>query len=155
MTQATAQLVGPGSPVSSLVHRSTVRVQPHQCLGDVARILREEDVSAALVGPCPEGIVTERDLTRAFANGMGPEAPLAQFVVRAPVVVSPSTTVLDATATMLRKKVRHLVVATAGQPAAVLSLRDAVEVLLETLDPGVWAETMHLAVMTQSELWLG
>jgi len=99
--------------------------------------------------------VTERDLTRAFANGMGPEAPLAQFVVRAPVVVSPSTTVLDATATMLRKKVRHLVVATAGHPAAVLSLRDAVEVLLETLDPGVWAETMHLAVMTQSELWLG
>jgi signal-transduction protein with cAMP-binding, CBS, and nucleotidyltransferase domain len=155
MTQATAQPIGPGSPVSSLVHRSAVGVQLHRRIGEVARVLRDEDVSAVLVGPSPEGLVTERDLTRALAAGIGPEAQIAPVVVREPVAVAPTTTVLDATAIMLREHIRHLVIVTPGQPTAIISLRDTMEVLLATLHPGVWAESLRIALTTQSELWLG
>jgi CBS domain-containing protein len=149
------QLVGPESPVDRLLRRSAVRIRADQRIGEVARIMREENISSVLVGRDAAGIVTERDLVRALTAGVGPEAQIGPFVVPDPLTVPPTTTVIEAAATMLREEVRHLAVTSPGRPPAIISLRDVMAILLEALDPGVWMETLHLAVTTRSELWIG
>jgi hypothetical protein len=69
MTEGVA--AGPKAPVRLLVGQPAPYLRPGERLGEAAQAMRGADVSAALVG-CGDAIVTEGDLTRALAAGLGP-----------------------------------------------------------------------------------
>jgi CBS domain-containing protein len=117
--------------------------------------MREANVSAALVGGRCEAIVTERDLTRALASGLGPEAAVSVASVLDPVTIEADQGVVDAAAEMLRREIRHLVVTDDGEVLGVVSLRDVMVVLLQALDPAVWVATLREALTVHTEMWLG
>jgi CBS domain-containing protein len=74
--------------------------------------MRGENVSALLVDN-GAGIISERDMTRALAAGLGPESPVSEVDTPWPITVPGEMTIQDAAALMLNEDVRHLVVRSA------------------------------------------
>ena len=99
--------------IGDLFLQEALVLGPRTTLRDAARAMRARDVSSAVVGvpSSPVAIVTERDVTRAVAEGLTPDEPVEQIATSDPVTVDPRTGVLDAATTMLRSGLRHLVVA--------------------------------------------
>ncbi|HKY66280.1 MAG TPA: CBS domain-containing protein, partial [Acidimicrobiales bacterium] len=118
--------------VRDLWIRPALVLGPRTTLSDTAAALRARDVSAAVVGHAgaPIAVVTERDLTRAVADGTGPHAAVGELATDDPVTVAPTTTVLDAATTMLRTGVRHLVVAERRRVVGIVSMRDLLAALV-------------------------
>jgi len=121
-------------------------------VAEVGREMVRLDVSALLVDGL--GLVTERDVLRALTDGVDPDSPVAAITRWEPLVVDPCTTVVDAAATMLNQRLRHLVVDLAAA-RAVVSLRDVTAVLLQTANPQLWLTSLRVAVHSPSEIWLG
>ena len=71
------------------------------------------------------GIITERDLARALADGVDPvETPVARYMTGDPVTIGPDSEVAEAAATMLELGVRHLPVFEEGRVVGMVSARD-------------------------------
>jgi len=77
------------------------------------------------------GIITERDLVRAIADGINPqEATAAQVMTRDPATVTPDEDVSVVALKMMSRGVRHLpVVDEEGRPIGLVSARNLVAVL--------------------------
>ena len=74
------------------------------------------------------GIVTERDLTAAVADGANPAATrVADYMTPAPAVLGPGSELAEAARAMLELGVRHLPVVDNGRLVAVLSMRDVLD----------------------------
>jgi CBS domain-containing protein len=74
------------------------------------------------------GIVTERDLTAALAEGADPGVtPVADYMTPAPEVLGPDSELTDAAHLMLELGIRHLPVVRSGQLVGVLSMRDVLD----------------------------
>ena len=72
-----------------------------------------------------EGIFTERDLVRAMSHDIGASSePVAQWMTRNPVTVSPETSVERALEIMLAGNFRHLPVMEDEGLIGVASIRD-------------------------------
>lgn len=108
-----------------------VRVSPGASLRETARTMREANVSSALVGQLPRRIVTERDLTRALAEGFGPDDAVEQVAGRIPVWATTTSQVFDVAVMMLRHQLRHLVIVDPdGEEVGIVSMRDVFALLL-------------------------
>jgi CBS domain-containing protein len=71
------------------------------------------------------GIITERDLTAALAEGADPvRTPVSDYMTPAPEVLRPDSELAEAAHTMLQLGVRHLPVVQNGRLVGVLSMRD-------------------------------
>jgi CBS domain-containing protein len=71
------------------------------------------------------GIITERDLTAALAEGADPaRTPVSDYMTPAPTVLGPDSELADAAHKMLELGVRHLPVVRSGRLVGVLSIRD-------------------------------
>ena len=71
------------------------------------------------------GIITERDLTAALAEGADPvRTTVADYMTPAPEVLRPDSELAEAAHTMLQLGVRHLPVVQNGRLVGVLSMRD-------------------------------
>lgn len=71
------------------------------------------------------GILTERDVLRAVAEGVNPEtSPVRQWMTEDPETSEPSTDTEDAAKVMLAGGFRHLPVVEGGRPIGMVSLRD-------------------------------
>ena len=120
-----------GRLVGSLSLRPVVRVPAGASLQEAARVLRGANVSSALVGDGPRRIVTERDLCRALAEGLGPSDAVASVVQHIPVWATTTSQVFDVAVMMLQHQVRHLVVVSpAGEEAGIVSMRDVLALVL-------------------------
>lgn len=129
--------VGPYSAVSRLA-QPPVRVDADWSLRAVADAMSEAKVSAVLVGR-DQAIVTERDLTRALDEGLGPDDRAAAVCVTDLIYVDDDTTVIQAATEMLHREIRHLLLRNwRGDVDGVVSLRDVLVVLVEAMDPEVW-----------------
>ena len=74
------------------------------------------------------GIVTERDLTAALAEGADAEVtPVSDYMTPAPEVLRPDSELADAAHVMLELGIRHLPVVRSGQLVGVLSMRDVLD----------------------------
>ena len=74
------------------------------------------------------GIITERDLTTALADGADPTAtPVSDYMTPAPEVLRPDSELTDAAHVMLKLGIRHLPVVRSGQLVGVLSMRDVLD----------------------------
>jgi CBS domain-containing protein len=120
--------------VQRLAQRPAVYVHPNDSLRRVAAVLVEESIGAALVrGPHHAiGLVSERDIVRALADGGDPDRMTAEEVMAEELVtVAPTDDLLDAAHRMLDSEVRHLPVIEDGVAFGMLSARDALRALVD------------------------
>ncbi|MGH9276537.1 MAG: CBS domain-containing protein [Acidimicrobiales bacterium] len=101
--------------------------------------MRRHNISSLVVDTEPISLVTERDLVRAMADGRALSDAVSSVATRAPVWIPPTVTVAHAAAIMAHVGLRHLVVVDlAGEPAGVLSIRDALDAILRSTEPDGW-----------------
>ncbi|HEY7892285.1 MAG TPA: CBS domain-containing protein [Solirubrobacteraceae bacterium] len=105
-------------------------VGPGHTLRDAARLMATRNVGAAVVidpdahGP---GILTERDVLHAIAEGQDPDSErVADHLTREVVFAAPDWSLEEAAAAMVRGGFRHLIVLEAGEIVGILSVRDVV-----------------------------
>jgi predicted transcriptional regulator len=119
--------------VHQLVQRPTVYVHPNDTLRRVAQTFIEESIGAALVrGPHGAiGLVSERDIVRALADGANADRTHAEEVMTVDLVtVGPNDDLLDAVHRMLDAEIRHLPVVEDGVAGGMISARDALQMLV-------------------------
>ena len=109
----------------SLVRRTPVRVPASATVGDAARVMREQDVSSALVDTEPPGIVTDSDFrSRVLAAGLGPETPVTRVYTAPLRTVPEATPIYEAWQTVLGGGIHHLPVTRGGEIVGVLTSTD-------------------------------
>lgn len=151
-------LTGPARVLTSLSVLGDLALRPALAIGrgctlvDASVAMERAEVSSLLVEG--DGIVTERDIARALAHGVGGEAAVGEVATWHPITVEMSTPIVDATATMLNEHVRHLLV-NVPTGRAVVSLRDVAAVLLQATNPQIWLSSLRVAVEAPAEIWLG
>ena len=108
-------------------------VEPDTTLAEVAGEMRAQDSDSVVVMSAGRmvGIITERDLVRAIADGLNPKQAKASMIMTAePATVREEEDVSVVALRMMRLGVRHLpVVDAAGRPIGLLSAGDLVAVL--------------------------
>jgi CBS domain-containing protein len=123
--------------VQALVARPVVFVHPNDTMRQVAALFVEESIGAALVrGPHGTiGLVTERDIVRAIADGGGARrTTVEQIMTQDLLTVAPNDDLLTAAHLMLEAEVRHLPIMENGVAAGMVSARDALRALVELRD---------------------
>lgn len=71
------------------------------------------------------------------------------------MTIDADTTVIDAATRMLRESVRHLVVTRGNRAVGVVSMRDVLGVLVQTLTPDAVYVMIRQAWCDLPENWLG
>jgi len=119
--------------VSDLPPGDLLSVDPETTIGEVARQMRkgDSDSVAVMSGGKLVGIITERDLVRAIADGVDPREARADLVMTAdPATVDADEDVAVVAVKMIRLGIRHLpVVNKAGKPVGLVSARNLVGIL--------------------------
>jgi len=104
-------------------------VAPEDTLGEVAEKMRDRDVGSAVVADYGRliGIITSRDLLRAFAGRVhSSEARVREWMTAEPVTVSPETTLEVAATLMTEYGFHHLPVVEGERLVGMVGLRQAV-----------------------------
>ena len=108
-------------------------VSPETRLSEVAREMRLEDSDSIAVMSDERlvGIITERDLVRAIADGINPKQAKAQLVMTpGPATIGADEDVSVVAMKMMSLGIRHLPVVDAnGRPIGLLSARNLVAAL--------------------------
>jgi CBS domain-containing protein len=135
---------------------SVLTVGPSHTLRDVARLMAERKVGAAVVmdpdsaGP---GIITERDILMSLGVGEDPDVEaVGEHLTREVVYAAPDWSLEDAAAAMVRGGFRHLIVLEQGQAVGILSVRDIVRLCVEANPANIAAPLADGA--TTREEWL-
>jgi CBS domain-containing protein len=119
--------------ISEVPPARLVSVAPRATIAEVARQMRLEDSDsvAVLNDGRLVGIITERDLVRAIADGVDPKQATAGVVMTPnPATVAADEDVSVVALKMMRLGIRHLpVVDLTGKPVGLLSARNLVAVL--------------------------
>ena len=113
--------------VSELMQPQVVQTYPEESLVDAAMRMRDHGVGSLAVvdGEDLLGILTERDLLWAVADGAPPNvARVAAYMSTNPVVASPETDVVAASRMMVEHDIRHLPVVADGRLLGMVSARD-------------------------------
>lgn len=114
-------------PVSDLVEDEVVTVPPEANLVDVAETLLEQNIGAVVVGAqgTVTGILSERDVVRAVAEGRDPTTTLAADVASTALVwCDLGATVAEVALEMMDRYVRHVLVEADGVLVGIVSARD-------------------------------
>ena len=123
--------------VADIMSRNLLSVGADERLADAARRMDERGVGAVLVmeGERLLGILTERDLMRAVARGVGDDARVAERMTKNPETIESSDTTDHAASLMIHGGFRHLPVLEGGKVAGIISIRDLMRVALEDSAP--------------------
>jgi CBS domain-containing protein len=106
-------------------------------LTDTARKMADRGVGAVVVleGERLAGILTERDILKAVADGATQEATVGERMTRHPETVESDETTDHAASLMIHGGFRHLPVVDGGELKGILSIRDLMRVALEDRAP--------------------
>jgi CBS domain-containing protein len=105
-----------------------VALEPEATLRDAATVLRRSNVGAAVVLRAGDlvGMLSERDLVQALADGHDPDvARVAAAMTEPPRPIGADRPVWAAITMMLRHHLRHLPVVEGDDIVGMLSIRDA------------------------------
>lgn len=112
-------------------------VDPTTPLTEVAKRMVAKDVGAVLVFEEDRlaGILTERDVLRAVAGGIGPETLVRDHMTANPETLGAEDTTEHAAVLMIHGGFRHLPVVEEGDVVGMLSIRDLMRIVLEDSVP--------------------
>jgi len=123
-----------GDKVGSLARREPVLADPGETLRSVAHTLWTEAVGVLIVGDArrPLGVISERDIVAALAQGADADTMTAEEVMTTHIIcVRRGDPLFDAAGQMLDADVRHLpIVDENGDVVGMVSVRDLVRPLL-------------------------
>src|SRR3712207_3170532 len=113
--------------------RDLLSVEPTVSLTEVAQRMVAKDVGAALVmqGGRLAGILTERDVLRAVADGLAGETTVGDWMTRDPDTLEPHESTEHAAVLMIHGGFRHLPVTDGDEVVGMLSIRDLMRIVLE------------------------
>lgn len=114
-------------PVSSFMQTPVYDIRPNSTLRAAAKILRDQDVGALAVmrGASIVGLLSERDVVRALANGADPdEVWVGDVMSDLPRYLVPEENSRTAAQVMLAAGIRHLPVVEDGALVGIVSIRD-------------------------------
>jgi CBS domain-containing protein len=117
--------------------RDLVSVAPELPLTEVAKRMVARDIGAALVmdGSRLVGILSERDILRAVAQGIEEDTLVSDWMTRDPETMGPDDTTEHAAVLMIHGGFRHLPVTEGDEVVGMLSIRDLMRVVLEDAVP--------------------
>ena len=121
-------------------------VAPADSFADTAKVLAEHRISSVVVkdGDAVVGIVTERDIVHAVADGVDPKATsVGERMTKDLATVERKTDVADAARLMGERRIRHLPVLDKGSLAGFLLILSEV-VTLSAFRP--WEEWVNIAL---------
>ena len=120
-------------------HMSTelLTVAPGDTVVEVAKRMVAKDVGAVLVYEDDRlsGILAERDVMRAVADGLDDTTPVRDRMTANPETLDADDTTEHAAVLMIHGGFRHLPVVEQGDVVGVLSIRDLMRVVLEDSVP--------------------
>jgi sulfide:quinone oxidoreductase len=117
-----------GGTVADAMSTDPLVVAPEDTLGEVAEKMQAGDLGSALVADYGRliGILTSRDLLRAFAGRVHPsEGRVREWMTAEPVAVSAATPIEAAVTLMTEYGFHHLPVVDGERPTGMLGLRQA------------------------------
>jgi sulfide:quinone oxidoreductase len=117
-----------GATVAEVMSSDPLVVAPEDTLGEVAEKMRARDLGSALVADYGRliGILTSRDLLRAFAGRVHPsDARVREWMTAEPVAVSAATPIEAAVTMMTEYGFHRLPVVDGERPTGMLGLRQA------------------------------
>lgn len=123
--------------IRDLVVRDLVSVGPAHTLAQAAKLMNAKRVGSAIVltDESP-GIVSERDVLRAVANGADPNvATVGEYMTWNAIVATSEWDTMEAARTMLEHGFRHLVVIDGASEVGILSIRDLMAGILGCTRP--------------------
>ena len=123
--------------VESILNPLVVACQRTESVRDVAGRMSFNDLGSVAVceGETLVGIITERDLSRAMAEGLEVDSARAEDLMTPdPAFVTPHSPVQDAADGMLRMGFRHMPVVSDGGVVGMISIRDVLADLAWTYD---------------------
>ncbi|WP_461209718.1 putative nucleotidyltransferase substrate binding domain-containing protein [Desulfocurvus sp. DL9XJH121] len=113
--------------VGEVVKRAPVSIQSGKSIRDAARLMEDEGIGSILVTApdgSEEGIVTDKDLRRAVAEGEPYEAPV-EHVMSSPLAsVSGRESCFDALLKMMDAQIHHLAVTREGRVTGMVTSHD-------------------------------
>jgi sulfide:quinone oxidoreductase len=118
-----------GTTAGAVMAHDPLVVEPEDTLGQVAEQMRERDVGSAAVAMYGRliGILTSRDLLRAFADRVHPsEARVREWMTAEPISVTADAPLEAAVRLMTEYGIHHLPVVEGDRPIGMLGLRQAV-----------------------------
>jgi CBS domain-containing protein len=122
--------------ISEIMTKATVTDSADDTLAEAAARMWNAQTGSLLVmdGDNLLGIVTERDLLRAIAQGQDPtQLPLKDVMRTDVVTIGPQTKLKEAAKLMTTKWFRHLPIVENGKVVGIVSQRDLTGMLAEAL----------------------
>lgn len=124
------------SPIRNLVWTEPVVADEQTTLRSLAAVLSEYGIGVAVVGRAggPPGIVSERDIVSAIAEGADPDIVTARDVMSEHLIaVEPDARIFDVALRMVDENLRHLAIVDHGDVVGIVSIKDIVRVVTEDL----------------------
>lgn len=137
--------------VEDIMTKATVTDAPDDTLSEAAARMRQQQTGSLLVmeGNDLAGIVTERDVLRIVGEGQDPKVVTVRDAMTSnPVTIVRDASIKEAAEIMFQKWFRHLpVTGNDGKVVGVISLRDLLTLVAESLD-----DPAHLQTLTGHKL---
>jgi CBS domain-containing protein len=122
--------------ISDVMTEAAVTDRPGDTLEQAARKMWKQQTGSLLVLEGGEllGIITERDILKAVANGVALDTRISEVMSKDLITVGPGTSLREAAGVMTEKWIRHLPVLDAGKLVGIVSQRDLAGVLSGALN---------------------
>ena len=117
--------------------RHLLTITPTTTLRRASIVMTDRGVGSAVVvdDGRVSGIVTERDVLHAVANGTDLDSvSVSEIMTKDPVAGAPGWDVVKAVRTMVDGGFRHLLVMELDDPVGIVSLRDLMDAMAELVD---------------------
>lgn len=129
----TATFHGPDAAVATFMADNVVMVEPSISVRRAAEVIVEASVGCIVVGTPGniEGVISERDIARAVAEGRDLDATTVGQVESTRLVWAPADASIGTVANeMMEDYVRHVLVGDGNEAAGVVSMRDVIAALI-------------------------
>lgn len=120
--------------------RHLLTLEPESSLRLAAKVMKARGVGSAVVISREKvaGIVTERDILHAVADGLDlDKVPVSEIMTPDVVSGAPGWDIVKAVRTMIDGGFRHLLVMEMDDPVGIVSLRDLMDAMAELIEPDV------------------
>jgi citrate synthase len=125
--------------LSAVMTPEPLTTAPGTTLADAAALMRERSVGSVVVADHEQvqGIVTERDLVRAAADGAHPtSATVEQWMTPSPITLSPDEPITHALDQMIDHHFRHIPIVDGDKLVGIVSFRQLIEAAkIRSVDP--------------------